>query len=193
MSSKIRPIELTLKFPEFNQGFSSTPRGARLARLLGTHQLAVWGWPYDSKVSHTAGLLIAELCANAVLHGHQPNRDCHLRMTVEPHLITPAFLRIEVSDSRPTDRPGPPHNPGPNAETGRGLFLIDSLATRWGITHNHPTTKTIWCELDLPKEPADPAPPLRPTRHPANRNRPGTHTSAINPHGGSAQPSPPLT
>lgn len=56
----------------FVQRFSSTPRGARLARLLVLHQPDAWGVPHGSEASDTAALLVAELAANAVTHGRVP-------------------------------------------------------------------------------------------------------------------------
>ncbi|MCD9593979.1 hypothetical protein [Streptomyces sp. 8ZJF_21] len=32
---------------------------------------------------------------------------------------------------------------------GRGLLLVESLATRWGIDPRHPCGKTVWAEIQL--------------------------------------------
>ncbi|WP_354671118.1 hypothetical protein [Streptomyces sp. ZSW22] len=61
--------------------FTSTPRGARLARRLVSHRLDQWGYVYDSAANETLTLIAAELAANAVRHGHVPGRDFHLRLT----------------------------------------------------------------------------------------------------------------
>jgi hypothetical protein len=45
--------------------FTSTPRGARLARRLVSHRLHEWGHPYDSTANETVTLIAAELVANA--------------------------------------------------------------------------------------------------------------------------------
>ncbi|MFD5491778.1 ATP-binding protein, partial [Streptomyces sp. NPDC127091] len=68
---------------EFAMAFTSTPRGARLARLFVSHCLDSWGHPYASDVNETLTLLTAELCANAVQHGRVPGRDFHVRLTTE--------------------------------------------------------------------------------------------------------------
>lgn len=68
---------------EFAMAFTSTPRGARLARLFVAHCLNSWGHPYDSDVDETLTLITAELCANAVCHGRVPGRDFHVRLTSE--------------------------------------------------------------------------------------------------------------
>ncbi|MBD0669631.1 hypothetical protein BU198_02575 [Streptomyces sp. CBMA156] len=75
----------------------------------------------------TAELLLSELFANAVQHTHTPD-DHHIeiRFTLTPDHL----LRIEVHDAgteHPTLRIA-----GPDDEHGRGLFLVNELAHRWG-------------------------------------------------------------
>ncbi|MEU4497144.1 hypothetical protein AB0F96_27790 [Streptomyces sp. NPDC023998] len=45
---------------EFSMQFTSTPRGARLARRLVSHRLHDWGYPYDSTPNETL-TLVAQL------------------------------------------------------------------------------------------------------------------------------------
>ncbi|MFF9509708.1 ATP-binding protein [Streptomyces sp. NPDC014724] len=134
----------------FVQRFSSTPRGARLARRLVLHQLDAWGVPHGSEASETAALLVAELAANAVTHGRVPGRD--FEVTAE---ILGRTLRIAVSDTRGELRPPAPgalRPPMPPlAETGRGLLLVEALADRWGVLDRVPVGKTVVAELDLPR------------------------------------------
>jgi anti-sigma regulatory factor (Ser/Thr protein kinase) len=132
----------------FTQRFSSTPRGARLARRLALHQLDAWGVPHGSEASDTAALLVAELAANAVTHGRVPGRD--FEVTVR---LLGRTVRIEVSDTRGELRPPAPGTPrsvpGPLAETGRGLLLVEALADRWEVLDRVPVGKTVVAELDL--------------------------------------------
>ncbi|MEU7404439.1 MULTISPECIES: ATP-binding protein [unclassified Streptomyces] len=132
----------------FVQRFSSTPRGARLARHLVVHRLDAWGVPYGSAVSDTAALLVAELAANAVTHGRVPGRDIEVLLRLDAYT-----LRIDVSDSRRERRPAGPGSTvtaPPEAEHGRGLLLVDALADRWGVLDRVPVGKTVRAELDLP-------------------------------------------
>ncbi|MGW3118756.1 ATP-binding protein [Streptomyces sp. NPDC001107] len=126
--------------------FTSTPRGARLARRLVSHRLNDWGHPYTSPANESTTLIAAELTANAVQHGHVPGRDFHLRVTFAE---SDGVLRIEVTDTR-TERLPTPGTPPPDAESGRGLLLVDALADDWGVTPR-PTApgKTVWAELLL--------------------------------------------
>ncbi|MFF3403591.1 ATP-binding protein [Streptomyces sp. NPDC002659] len=115
---------------EFTMQFTSTPRGARLARRLVSHRLHEWGHPYDSTANETITLIAAELVANAVRHGHVPGRDFHVRLTASP-----VALRVDVTDTRTERRPSLVLPPVPvDEESGRGLILIDALATNWGIS-----------------------------------------------------------
>lgn len=128
----------------------ATRRGARLARHLTAQQLDAWGWPYDTEANRAAALLVAELAANAVLHGWVRGRDFRLRITLCPQEV--AALRIELTDPRPDRRPPTPgalELPAFDAESGRGLLLVEALATHWGTTYGDPYTKTVWCEVAL--------------------------------------------
>ncbi|MFD7753039.1 ATP-binding protein [Streptomyces sp. NPDC059757] len=93
--------QLAITVRMFVQRFSSTPRGARLARKLALHQLNDWGVPYGGDASETVALIVAELAANAVTHGRVPGRDFELRIVHAPgDGRTLGILRIEVTDTR---------------------------------------------------------------------------------------------
>lgn len=56
--------------------FSSTRRGARLARRLAVQQFTEWtGLPHDAEPARTLALVTAELASNAIRHGSLPGRD----------------------------------------------------------------------------------------------------------------------
>ncbi|MEU2654788.1 ATP-binding protein [Streptomyces sp. NPDC007325] len=140
LPTRHRPVTVRM----FAQRFSSTPRGARLARRLALHQLHQWGVAYDSELADTAGLIVAELAANAVTHGRVPGRDCELGLLYAPGL----HLRIDVSDTRGESRPARAAR-GPLDEGGRGLLLVGALASRWSVLDRVPVGKTVRAELDL--------------------------------------------
>lgn len=134
---------------QFTVRLSATPRGARLARRLAAEQLDAWGWPYATDANGTAALLVAELATNAVRHGRERGRDFRLRLTLYPRDTT---LRIELTDPRPARRPPTPGTlqpPAPDAESGRGLLLVEALSSHWGATWGDGFTKTVWCEVTL--------------------------------------------
>ncbi|QOV39215.1 ATP-binding protein [Streptomyces ferrugineus] len=127
----------------FSQRLSATRRGARLARRFTARQLDVWGFRYGSDVSDTAALIVAELAANAVLHARVPGRDIALRLSCGPDTV-----RVEVADARGERLPRV-STPAADADTGRGLLLVDALATRWGVDTEPGPSKTVWAEIDL--------------------------------------------
>ncbi|MEW2491304.1 ATP-binding protein [Streptomyces sp. NPDC048411] len=119
---------------EFAMQFTSTPRGARLARRLVSHRLDEWDHPYDSTPNETLTLIAAELAANAIRHGHVSGRDFHVRL-IECTSGATTVLRIEVADTGTERCPSlaTPSAPATDEETGRGLFLVSQLADRWCV------------------------------------------------------------
>ncbi|MYY85437.1 MULTISPECIES: ATP-binding protein [unclassified Streptomyces] len=126
----------------FAQRFSSTPRGARLARRLTRYHLDGWGIAYDTELSDAAEAIVAELAANAVTHGRVPGLDFELGLTLRADT-----LRIEVADARAdvvshvARKSG-----GAEGESGRGLVIVAALATEWGVA-GRKVGKTVWAEL----------------------------------------------
>ncbi|MDQ1378339.1 MAG: hypothetical protein QOE15_2512 [Acidimicrobiaceae bacterium] len=97
----------------------------RRARELGLGHLA-----YD------ASLIVSELVTNAVLHGG----GCRgLAVTRVPH-----GLRVEVRDA--SRIPPVLGWASEHAMTGRGLRLVSSLASSWGVAPDV-TGKVVWVEL----------------------------------------------
>ncbi|GAA3305555.1 ATP-binding protein [Streptomyces cinereospinus] len=123
---------------------SSTRRGARLARLLAVTELRSRGASQD--LTERAELVVAELAANAVLHGRVPGR-C-FRLTLVLDVLDPAAgrLRVEVSDARgdlhPVPRPADAA-PDPLPTGGRGLTLVTALADHWDCVPHPPGGKTV--------------------------------------------------
>ncbi|WP_333733121.1 ATP-binding protein [Streptomyces sp. IBSBF 3010] len=136
--------------------FSSTPRGARLARRLAGERLDAWGVPYGSATHDAVTLVVAELSANAVRHGHVPGRDFRLRPSAEG-----TALRVEVTDTRgervpvrPAAEPpraGLSGDEGVDGDGGRGLLLVATLADRWGwFPRTDGPGKTVWAVVEVP-------------------------------------------
>ncbi|MFF5722867.1 ATP-binding protein [[Kitasatospora] papulosa] len=133
----------------FAQRFSATRRGARLARLLAALQLAEWGLARDSADHDAVALVVAELAANAVLHGRVPGRDFALLLRYDDGR---GAIRVELSDTHPAQPSRA--TPAPDADHGRGLVLVDALATRWGVSTRVGPGKTVWAECALSTEPS---------------------------------------
>ncbi|WP_443058185.1 ATP-binding protein [Streptomyces sp. NBC_00820] len=130
---------------QFSVPLSATRRGARLARLLTTEQLRSWGLPLDS-----ARLVVAELAANAVLHGRVPGRSFRLTLRLDPASV----LRIEVTDTRGDLLPvHAPSSADAVGESGYGLLLVQEVADRWGVRVGPVPCKSVWAEIDVVDRP----------------------------------------
>ncbi len=92
-------------------------------------------------VSDVAELLAGELVANVVRHVHAPMELRASRLQ--------ASLRIEVVD--PSTMPPVVRHPDPADDHGRGILLVDSLASAWGVVLR-PDGKTVWFEIDVEAE-----------------------------------------
>lgn len=125
--------------------FSSTPRGARLARYLAGERLDTWGIPYESDAHDALTLIVAELSANAVSHGLVPGRDFRLRLSAED-----ANVRVEVTDTRGERLPMLNDPSADDQEGGRGLLLVAALTDQWGwFPRTDGSGKTVWASLDV--------------------------------------------
>ena len=84
-------------------------------------------------------LLTSELVSNAVLHGGGP-----VRLSVDDGA---ARVRIEVADAG-QPLPGGRGSQRPDEdEGGRGLQLVEALASSWG-SRAEPGGKVVWFELE---------------------------------------------
>jgi anti-sigma regulatory factor (Ser/Thr protein kinase) len=87
-------------------------------------------------------ILTSELVTNAIRHGRPA-------VTLAVHL-EPSALTVVVTDTGPERPPLVPRRPHPDSSTGRGLVIVDALATRWGITPQPASPgKAVWFALDL--------------------------------------------
>ena len=93
-------------------------------------------WGFGEELCEDATLIVTELVANAIRHAGT-TIGVRLRRI-------PEGLRLEVSDGSP--RQVRPASPSLLDEGGRGLALVDALATHYGV-EGHPTGKTVWVEL----------------------------------------------
>lgn len=96
-----------------------------------------------AEAQDTALLLTTELVTNAIEHGGGP--------AVLDAAVRERSLRVTVADASPvTPRPKLPAELDELSERGRGLFLVDALASRWGSEPNA-SGKAMWFEVDLPR------------------------------------------
>jgi anti-sigma regulatory factor (Ser/Thr protein kinase) len=86
-----------------------------------------------------AELLVSELITNALVHGAG---DPELVLTVDPPRI-----RVEVRDADPTVDFGPVVGEASRTH-GRGLAIVDALATSWGVEPRW-DGKAVWFVLEF--------------------------------------------
>lgn len=114
----------------------SLPESAGVARRLA-QMVVLKRWGLSPKMTEETVLLVSELVGNAVRHTGA--RAFGLRMRRRPH-----WIRVEVTDP---SRGLPCLMPVQDLDTsGRGLFLVDELADRWGVDLL-PLGKTTWFEM----------------------------------------------
>jgi anti-sigma regulatory factor (Ser/Thr protein kinase) len=90
--------------------------------------------------TNTAALLVTELVSNAVVHASGPS----LWLTVDEPMTD--LLHVSVRDGSQTVPHYSPQAPDARSEGGRGLFMVDTLSTRWGWEALR-TGKRVWFEL----------------------------------------------
>jgi anti-sigma regulatory factor (Ser/Thr protein kinase) len=101
-------------------------------------------WGVDQGTSDTAVLCLSELVTNSVVHAHS---GCAVRVLLEEEGV----LTITVRDRGAPDAASGEPDDEPLQVHGRGLQLVDALATRWGSELDLVGT-TVWFVLE-PGEP----------------------------------------
>jgi anti-sigma regulatory factor (Ser/Thr protein kinase) len=93
-----------------------------------------------------AELLTSELVTNAVIHPDLRRRETEGTVSVS---ITPTRrgVRVEVRDDDPRPIPPPPVAPATQDLHGRGLFLVNELASAWGSYVPSESAKVVWFEV----------------------------------------------
>jgi anti-sigma regulatory factor (Ser/Thr protein kinase) len=119
--------------PRAERAWQATPQSVRGARAFVQQSLEDWG---ADDLVWAATTLVSELATNAVLHARSD-------FTVDIELAGPQ-LTVRVADNS-SSIPVRRHYDD-NAATGRGLVLLESIASEWG-TVGIPGGKVIWCTV----------------------------------------------
>jgi anti-sigma regulatory factor (Ser/Thr protein kinase) len=118
------------------------PGQVAVARRLLRGYLSTSDAGHPDDVHDLPVLLVSELVTNAILHAEPPvtlrAETDGQRLRVEVHDGTSAPPVLQAAGSPGTSPP----------ERGRGLFLVASLADRWGWD-DHAEGKAVWFELDV--------------------------------------------
>jgi anti-sigma regulatory factor (Ser/Thr protein kinase) len=112
-------------------------RTAPAAARAGTRKvLGAWRLP---RLLDPLLLVVSELVGNAVRHGRPPVAML-LRRTRDG-------VRVEVHDTDPTPGPDGGSLPGEDAESGRGLFLVEAVSTGSGVEQVPGDGKVVWATV----------------------------------------------
>lgn len=111
-----------------------------LAKVAGVRQLLdrlLASWRLDGRVDENDLKLVAtELTTNAIVHAGAPE-------TVTIRYLGDV-VRVEVTDA--STRPIRTKDTDARAENGRGLHIVDALATAWGV-QSEAGAKRVWCDV----------------------------------------------
>jgi anti-sigma regulatory factor (Ser/Thr protein kinase) len=127
-----RPPRPTVGLPRRRLQLTGDAASLRVARQLVGRALA----ECEPELRDAAVLLVGEVVTNAVVHG-----GGRFLLHVD---ATPERLRVEVTDAGDGD-PKVLQMTG-DREHGRGMAIVDALATTWG-TDRLGRRKTVWFEL----------------------------------------------
>ena len=136
--------------PALQRRFSSEPAAPEAARRA----LEALGGRIGDTLLATGRLLVSELVTNSVRHVPEHESAIELRAWGAG-----GRLRVEVADEGPGIT-AVSSGPRQDSELHWGLYLVDSLADRWG-TERDPETM-VWFELDGRSEERA---PLKPATH----------------------------
>ena len=116
---------------ERGRRFEPKPKNVRAAREFVAGALRSQGFAGDADV---VLLLASELVTNAVRHAATP---FVIRVDVDAGKVRVAVIDEDV------EHPPEVRHPGPDETNGRGLLLVDQLASVWG-SDRAGTSKTVW-------------------------------------------------
>ena len=118
----------------------------RAAREFTQQTLQAWDL---GKVIEDASVIVSELVTNALRHGLHRHPEGAGREPVELFFWQcRGLLFCAVTD--PAADPPVPAEPGPFAEAGRGLHVIEALSSAWGWGMLDACRKAVWAALRVP-------------------------------------------
>ena len=88
-------------------------------------------------------LVVSEVVSNAVRHGARP--DDEIRLAVTPK---DGYMCVQVTDRGPGFVPSPGAMGTEDDDGGFGLFIVEQVTRRWGVTREDKRTR-VWFEIDF--------------------------------------------
>lgn len=137
--------------PAHQMRFAALPTAPRMARVLLDNAASAWG--IKEEAAETAKLLVSELATNAVKQTGRaggaptPGPVEHIAVIYVRLELYAEVLRLAVWDN---DTSAPTlQEPTDDAESGRGLLLVETLALRWGHYFPPAGGKVVWADVPL--------------------------------------------
>jgi anti-sigma regulatory factor (Ser/Thr protein kinase) len=112
----------------------SVPAARHLACEVAAHYL-------DDVQFGKFELAVTEVVSNAVRHGGEADQ---IRLAITPK---DGYMCVQVTDSGPGLVPKPGALEA-DADGGFGLFIVERLTRRWGVTREDGRTR-VWFEIDF--------------------------------------------
>jgi anti-sigma regulatory factor (Ser/Thr protein kinase) len=120
-----------------DDGISVRLSGGPEAAAKARRELSKLRGDLDPPLMETLRLLVTELVSNSVRHANS-------RTVVLKVLVGRSVVLTEVTDEGSGFEPE--STPAPGSESGWGLFLVERLAHRWGVSRGEQSTR-VWFEL----------------------------------------------
>ncbi|MFE4256413.1 ATP-binding protein [Streptomyces sp. NPDC056910] len=121
--------------------YPSHPAQVRSARHHAEQVLREWG--VGDSTTDAVVYVACELTSNAVRHA-RTTQGREFGMTLR---LLESIVRVEVRDPDPT-LPAPADGEDLEADSGRGLLIVDRLTSSWGSAPDV-LGKTIWADIPL--------------------------------------------
>lgn len=153
---------------------ATTPNAVSWARRHTTDVLSRWRVP--TKAIETAELIVSELTTNAVQHSEQVSPDSSRSTSRTFDLLLQVgngVVRVSVFDD---DEQAPVlKQPGADATSGRGIFLVAAVSSRWGhypVRNGNKAGKVVWAQVSL-------VPAAEPRRHERAQSHPAQPSETV--------------
>ena len=121
----------------WSQSFPATPDQVREARQFLRRLLGDWPGGDDALAC------LSEIASNSVLHSNSRRPGGYFAVHVS---LWPWMLRVAVEDE------GGPwgHLHDGDDQRGRGLVIVEGLASDWSVIGNGAGARTVWFEISHP-------------------------------------------
>lgn len=107
-------------------------------------RLVLWEW-HLTGLAHNAELLVSELVTNAVTASRSAGSDSPIQLLLLSDTARAVIMVWDASPHLPVRA-----EPGTDAETGRGLLLVEMISDEWGAYPTPPCGKSVWALVANP-------------------------------------------